>query len=66
MYLEPNLRTRDSYYPYSVLLQARIDFATGNDRFQQFYDSIISQYPDSDVYRQANIDLKNIRDGVLR
>ena len=66
VYLEPNLRTRDSYYPYSVLLQARIDFATGNDRFQQFYDSIISQYPDSDVYRQANIDLKNIRDGVLR
>ncbi|HRR00806.1 MAG TPA: hypothetical protein P5518_05735 [Candidatus Cloacimonas sp.] len=66
MYLEPNLRTRDYYYPYSVLLQARIDFASENDRFQQLYDSIISQYPDSDVYKQASIDLKYIREGVLR
>ncbi|MEN6444666.1 MAG: hypothetical protein ABFC98_01315 [Candidatus Cloacimonas sp.] len=64
--LEPNLRTTDYYYPYSVLLQARIDFATGNSRFQQLYDSLISQYPNSDIYRQAITDLKNIREGVLR
>jgi Tfp pilus assembly protein PilN len=64
--LEPNLKHADSYHPYSMLMQARLDYATQNRRFTQIYESLIEQYPDSAASRQAKLDLARIEKEVIR
>jgi len=64
--LEPNLKQADSYYPYSLLIRARLYYATQNRRFIQIYENLIEQYPDSAASRQAKLDLARIEKEVIR
>ena len=43
-YLEPMLRSRDKYYPYALLLAARVAYAQGDRSYNEFYRRLRNDY----------------------
>ncbi|PKN80977.1 MAG: hypothetical protein CVU48_00135 [Candidatus Cloacimonetes bacterium HGW-Cloacimonetes-1] len=55
-YLEPLLRTSDSYYPYALLLQARIDYLSGSRRYEEIYKQLRYEFGRHAIADQVNSD----------
>lgn len=64
--LEPNLNRPDSYTPYSLLMRARLEYATKDRNFLQTYNRLIELYPESKARQQAEMDLTQIKAEVIR
>jgi len=62
-YLEPMLRTSDRYYPYALLLQARVDYMMGNPRYKDFYKQLKNDYARHSLSSQVAADLAELEKG---
>lgn len=62
-YLTPMLETSDRYHPYAVLLQARVEYASGSDRYKEFYHLLKNDYGRHALISQVNADLEIIAKG---
>lgn len=62
-YLEPMLRTSDRYYPYSLLLNARILYAQGSANYEDIYLQLKNDYARHALISQINKDLAEIKAG---
>ncbi|MDD4309842.1 MAG: hypothetical protein PHO32_05635 [Candidatus Cloacimonetes bacterium] len=62
-YLEPMLESSDRYQPYSLLLQARIDYASGGSRYKEFYNLLKNDYGRHSLMAQVAEDLSLIDKG---
>jgi Tfp pilus assembly protein PilN len=62
-YLEPMLKASDRYYPYALLLQARVFYALGNTRYREFYNLLKNDYGRHSLMSQVNEDLAIIGKG---
>jgi hypothetical protein len=63
LYLEPGLRIADRFYPYYLLLQARIDYSLGNSRYKEWYGILQTDYARNPLSTQARLDLDLIEGG---
>ncbi len=59
--LDPMLRNQNRFYPYSLLLAARIEIAQGNIRYREFYNILIGDYGTHIVSAQVREDLDRLK-----
>ncbi len=62
-FLLPMLKVSDRYYPYALLLQARVYYANGNSRYIEYYNLLKNDYGRNDIMKQVNADLAIIGKG---
>ncbi len=62
-FLAPMLSISDRYLPYALLLQARIYYANGNDRYSEYYTLMKNDYGRHSLISQVNADLALINKG---
>lgn len=62
-FLAPMLEMSDRYQPYALLLQARVDYANGSDRYKDFYHLLKNDYGRHALMSQVNADLDLIAKG---
>lgn len=64
--LRKNLAPSDSYYAYSILMDARISFALAETNFMGKYNALMTGYARTAAAKQAGLDLKIIQEELKR
>lgn len=62
-YLEPMLRSSDRYYPYALLLKARVLYAQGSDQYKDIYQQLKNDYARHVISDQVSKDLAEMKTG---
>ncbi|MDD2228486.1 MAG: hypothetical protein PHY48_03635 [Candidatus Cloacimonetes bacterium] len=62
-FLLPMLNSPGRYHPYALLLQARLDYALGNKKYEERYGLIKNDYGRHPLMSQVNADLEAINNG---
>lgn len=62
-YVEPMLRDHNMFYPYAVLLAARIDYFSGGNRYHDYYSILRSDYRSHPLSAIFDADYQIIRGG---
>jgi len=57
-YLDPLIKAQNDFYPYALVLAARVEFASGNSRYKEHYQTLKKSFASHRLISIVNDDLR--------